>query len=205
MQSNLTASSIVIILVSIVISLVIHEFMHGYVGYLLGDTTAKDEGRLTLNPLNHIDPFMTVILPIITLVTFGAPVLAAKPVPFNPERVKYDEFGAALLAAAGPFANLALAVIAAIIARAIGMPHPGTDSALGIFIVLNVALFVFNLLPIPPLDGSRVLYAFAPEPLQQIMRDIEPYGLFIVFGLVLLGGLGGFLVNINQSILNHLL
>ncbi|HXR50325.1 MAG TPA: site-2 protease family protein, partial [Verrucomicrobiae bacterium] len=112
MQSNLTASSIVIILVSIVISLVIHEFMHGYVGYLLGDTTAKDEGRLTLNPLNHIDPFMTVILPIITLVTFGAPVLAAKPVPFNPERVKYDEFGAALLAAAGPFANLALAVIA---------------------------------------------------------------------------------------------
>ena len=202
-MSGLSASNIVIIIVALIISLVIHEFMHGYVSYLLGDTTARDEGRLSLNPLKHIDPFMTVILPIISLTLFGAPILAAKPVPFNPDRVKYDEYGAALIAAAGPLSNLALAFLAALIARA-GHVAISTTSALGIFIVLNVAIFVFNLIPIPPLDGSRVLYAFAPEPLQRLMRDIEPYGIFIVFGLVLLGGLSGILVNVDQFILNHL-
>ena len=200
MLGSLSGSDLLIVLVSIIVSLTIHEFMHGYVAHLLGDTTAHDEGRLTLNPLRHIDPFMTVLLPLITLVVWHAPVLAAKPVPFNPNRVKYGEYGAALLAAAGPFSNLVLAFLAALLAHG----SLANNNLLGIFATLNVALFVFNLIPIPPLDGSRVLYAFAPEPLQDFMRSIEPYGLFIVFALVFAAGLGGSLVNIEQFILNLL-
>ncbi|HVV66648.1 MAG TPA: site-2 protease family protein [Candidatus Saccharimonadales bacterium] len=203
MDSNLTGQYIVFAIISIIISLVIHEFMHAYVGHLLGDTTAESEGRLTLNPLSHIDPFMTVILPIITIFTFGVPVLAAKPVPFNPDRVKYDEFGAALIAAAGPLTNLVLAIIGALIFRYSSGVGTMADF-LSVFVTLNVALFVFNFIPIPPLDGSRVLYAFAPEPVQDVMRMIEPYGLMIIFALVLLGGFGGFLSNANQAILNLL-
>jgi len=178
--------------------------MHGYVAHLLGDTTAHDEGRLSLNPLRHIDPFMTILLPIITLLVFHFPFLAAKPVPFNPARLKYDEFGAALVAAAGPFSNLLLAVFGSLLAHHVLAAGSFMAYAFDIFAVLNVALFVFNLLPIPPLDGSRVLYAFAPEPLQRLIQAIEPYGFFIVFALILSGGLGGLLVHLNQSILNLL-
>lgn len=199
-----SAGYIIVVIVTIIISLVIHEFMHGYVGHLLGDSTAKDEGRLTLNPLKHIDPFMTLILPLVTILAFGVPVLAAKPVPFNPDRVKYDEYGAAMLAAAGPLSNLALAIISGLLVNHFLVDGSWWSQALTVFTQLNVALFVFNLLPIPPLDGSRVLYAFAPEPLQNFMRAIEPYGLFIVFGLVLFVGFGGFLTNLNQGILSLL-
>jgi Zn-dependent protease len=201
--SRLDPTYLAELIVSILVSLVIHEFMHAYTAHLLGDKTADEAGRLSLNPLKHIDPLMTVALPIMTLLLFGAPVLAAKPVPFNMDRVKYEEFGAALIALAGPLSNLVLAFVVALIAQGLA---PGTfiHNALDTFIILNVALFVFNLVPIPPLDGSRVLYAFAPEPLQRFMADIEPYGLFIVFGLIFVANLGGFLGNINQFILNLL-
>lgn len=192
-----------VLIVSILVSLVIHEFMHAYTAHLLGDKTAHDAGRLSLNPLNHIDPFMTVVLPIMTLLLFGAPILAAKPVPFNMANVKYEEFGAALIAFAGPLSNLVLAFVTALIVHGLA-PGSFLADALTTFIILNVALFVFNLLPIPPLDGSRVLYAFSPEPLQRLMMDIEPFGLFIVFGLIFVADLGGFLGNINQFILNLL-
>lgn len=179
--------------------------MHAYVGHLLGDTTAHDQGRLSLNPLNHIDPVMTIALPIITLILFHAPILAAKPVPFNPDRVKFDEFGAALIAAAGPFSNLVLAIIGAAILHLTGV---NGSTLLGTFVTtfiwLNIALFVFNLVPIPPLDGSRVLYAFAPEPIQDFMRTIEQYGLILIFALVLFAGFGGFLGTIDQAIYNFL-
>ena len=158
---------------------------------------------MSLNPLQHIDPVMTILLPAITLLLFQTPILAAKPVPFNPDRVKYDEYGAALLAAAGPLSNLALAFIGAL---ALGLFVPGSFLAqsVDIFVTLNVALFVFNLVPIPPLDGSRVLYAFAPEPLQEIMRQIEPMGIFIIFALVLFAGFGGVLLRLDQLVLNFL-
>lgn len=203
MLDTLSGLDIVYVVVSIILALSIHEAMHAFTAHWLGDTTAQDMGRLSLNPLRHIDPFTTVALPIITLVIFHVPILAAKPVPFNPDRVKYDEFGSALIAAAGPFTNLALAVIAALILHLV--PNSAVlINFLTTFTVLNVALFVFNILPIPPLDGSRVLYAFAPEPVQDFMRQIEPYGLFIVFGLVLTGILIPLITNLNDSILRLL-
>ena len=201
-MGNFSITYIAIVIVCILISLVIHEFMHAYVGYKLGDHTAHEHGRLTLNPLSHIDPIMTIALPVATLLFFGAPILAAKPVPFDPRNVKFDEFGAAMIAAAGPFTNLALAIIASLFAKFSGLAVDGGSTFLGIFIVLNVAIFVFNMIPIPPLDGSRVLYAFAPDSVRRFMETVEPYGFFIIIALVLFAGIGGLLVNVNNFILN---
>jgi len=204
MVDNLSFGTyVVIVIVSLLVSMTVHEFMHAFVGHRLGDTTAQDEGRLTLNPLAHIDPVMTVLLPAVTLLLFHAPILAAKPVPFNPARLKYDEFGAAMVAAAGPLSNLVLAFVGAILLRPLDTTTILAQS-LEVFVQLNVALFVFNILPIPPLDGSRVLYAFSPRPLQDLLEQLEPIGLFIIFGIVLLGGGVGLLTNLNQFILNLL-
>lgn len=202
MLGDFSLVGIIVLLVALLVSMSVHEFMHAFVGYKLGDTTAQEEGRLSLNPLRHIDPLMTVVLPLVTLIVFHVPILAAKPVPFNPSRVKYDEYGAALLAIAGPLSNLVLAVAAAFMAHALSGSFLG--QVLDVFIVLNVALFVFNMIPIPPLDGSRVLYAFAPEPVRRVMETIEPFGFFVIFGLILIGGFGDVLVRINQMVLNLL-
>jgi Zn-dependent protease len=200
---NISGIYIVYVLITIVISLSIHEAMHAYVAYALGDTTAQDLGRLSLNPIKHIDPFSTILLPVVTLLLFHIPILAAKPVPFDPRRVKYEEFGSALIAAAGPLTNLALAIIASLLLR-ISLNQNIVDF-LSIFTIVNVGLFIFNFIPIPPLDGSRVLYAFAPEPLQDLMRQIEPYGLFLIFGLILLGVLTPLIISLNNEVLRLLL
>lgn len=188
------------------IAMAFHEAMHAFAADWLGDTTAREEGRITLNPLAHIDPIMTIALPAVLLLLGLPPILAAKPVPFNPARVKYDEFGAALIGVAGPFTNLLLAIATAGILKLTALPEVAT-TALVIFCVLNVALFVFNMLPIPPLDGSRLLYAFAPEPLQRIMAQIEAMGFtfLIIILFVLLPVLSPILQNANESLLQFLL
>lgn len=199
--------SIVIIFVSLVISITLHEAMHAFTGHWLGDDTAYREGRISLNPFRHVDPFATILLPMITLVLFHLPLLAAKPVPFNPNRVRFDEFGAALVGIAGPLTNLFLALSAAGIINIFQEVLPyGVFKGLVIFLAVNVGLFVFNMIPIPPLDGSRLLYAFAPESVQDFMASLERIGIMIVFGLVLLiPSFIDLLSHINTSLINFLL
>jgi Zn-dependent protease len=179
-----------IILVIILLSMTLHEAMHAFVSYWLGDDTAKREGRLTLNPLKHIDPFLTIILPV-GLAILGGPIFGgAKPVPFRPDRVKWDDWGAALVAIGGPLTNLLLAFIGFGVWVLVGMPS-GVETlgfVLLTFVSVNLGFFLFNIIPIPPLDGSRVLYAFAPEPVRVAMQYIERYGIFLVFAIVLLAG-----------------
>lgn len=178
---------IAVVLGSILISMTLHEAMHGFVAYWLGDDTAKHEGRLTLNPIRHIDPFLTIILPVMLAVA-GAPIFGgAKPVPFNPARVKGEEWGAALVALAGPLTNFLLAFVGFGM-YAVLMPAQGSGMAtiLSTFVSVNLGFFVFNMLPIPPLDGSRVLYALAPEFIRRGMEAIERFGIIFVFAIVLL-------------------
>jgi Zn-dependent protease len=199
-------SNLVYIIPALFIAMAFHEAMHAFAADWLGDTTAREEGRITLNPLAHIDPVMTIALPAVLLFLGLPPILAAKPVPFNPARVKYDEFGAAIIGVAGPLTNLLLAAITAGILKLVVLPEIAT-TALVVFCVLNVALFVFNMLPIPPLDGSRLLYAFAPESLQRLMAQIEAMGFtfLIIILVVLLPVIGPILQNLNQSLLRFLL
>jgi Zn-dependent protease len=197
-------SGLIVILLSLIAAITLHEAMHAYAGLWLGDDTAESQGRISLNPLRHVDPFSTIILPALTLILFGIPLLAAKPVPFNPARVKYEEFGAALVGFAGPATNLALALAGAAIAHLLaGVAGPGIMDVLKIFVQINVAIFIFNMIPIPPLDGSRVLYAIAPEPLQDIMAQLEQIGIFLIFGLILVvPAFSDFLLYLNKSLFN---
>lgn len=182
---------ILIVIVVILFSMTIHEAMHAFMGYWLGDDTAKLQGRLTLNPIKHIDPFLTLLLPIM-LAVIGAPIFGgAKPVPFNPDRVRFAEWGAALVAIAGPLTNLLIAFVAFGIAVLVGSPadlfSPSgslLQLVLSTIVMVNLGFFVFNVLPIPPLDGSRVIYALAPEFIRRGMEAIERFGIVFVFLIV---------------------
>lgn len=198
---------IVITIIIILISVILHEIMHGYIAKLLGDTTAEEEGRLTLNPIPHIDPITTLALPIILAIT-GQPIFgAAKPVPVIRQRLKWDEFGMALVAIAGPLTNLLLAILGGLILRTTGINDVYWTTWWLYFVQVNIGFFIFNLIPLPPLDGSRVLYAFAPGPVQRIMDQLEPYGIFIILGLVLVGMpiIGPVLSSLYQAITSAVL
>lgn len=196
--------NLVIVLGVILISMTLHEAMHAFVAYWLGDDTARREGRLTLNPIKHIDPFLTIILPL-GLALVGAPIFGgARPVPFRPDQVKGGDWGAALVALGGPLTNLFIAFITFGIGVVSGVITTGgvevslAGTIIMTMISVNLGFFVFNILPIPPLDGSRVLYALAPEFVRTGMRFIEQYGIILVFALVLLAGplLGAYMTEV---------
>lgn len=178
---------IFIVIGIVLLAVTLHEAMHAFAGYWLGDDTAVMMGRLTLNPVAHIDPFLTLLLPIFLAVA-GLPVFgAAKPVPFNPSRVKYGEYGAALVAVAGPITNFLLAVAGAISIRLLGLDAGLLSDILVSFVVINLGFFVFNMIPFPPLDGSRLLYSLSPESVRDVMRRIESFGLLGVGLFIILG------------------
>lgn len=182
---DINFAQIGILLVVILISMTLHEMTHAYVGYWLGDDTAKHEGRLTINPLAHIDPFLTILLPILLAIT-GAPIFGgAKPVPFNPQNVRWGEFGAMLVGIAGPISNLLLAFIGFAVLALTGSGGVA-GYILQIWVLVNLGFFIFNILPIPPLDGSRLLYYLAPDSVRAVLATIEQYGLIIVFAIILL-------------------
>lgn len=176
---------IIILLGVILFSMTIHEAMHVYMGYWLGDDTAKREGRLTLNPIAHIDPFMTILLPVLLLLSGGPVFGGAKPVPFNPHGLKYGEFGAMLVGVVGPLTNLLIAFVAFgfyVLSGEVGY----VSAILKTAVYVNLGFFIFNMIPLPPLDGSRLLYYLAPDFIRRFMQSMETYGIFIVLAIVLL-------------------
>ena len=205
---NLNFGLIVIILLIVLGSVILHELSHGIIAYWLGDHTAKEAGRLTLNPLKHIDPFMSIIVPV-ALYIIGAPVFGgAKPVPINTRNLKWREWGMALVALAGPLTNFLIALLSFLIGHFTGLLYgSGGEIVNFVFtelVFVNLGFMIFNLIPIPPLDGSRVLYAIAPDSFRNVMMQIERYGVFIVYILILLFGevFSFIMVNGTNGILN---
>jgi len=179
----------VIVLVVILFSMVLHELAHGLVAYKLGDDTAKEDGRLTLNPFKHLDPWLSIAMPLLLLFSGGPIFGGAKPVPVNSGKLKHGPWGMALVAIAGPLTNFLIAFVAFLIGFYSGALVLGglAGEIFSNLVMVNLGFGIFNLIPVPPLDGSRVLYALAPDPIRRLMDQIEPFGIMIVLLFVVLG------------------
>ncbi len=197
--------NLVVILGVILFSMVLHELAHGLVAYWLGDDTAKDDGRLTLNPAKHIDPVMSILVPVLLYMSGGPIFGGAKPVPVDTRNLKFGAWGMALVAIAGPLTNFLIALVSFLIGYWTGwLNMPGIVGLIFMELVLvNLGFGIFNLIPIPPLDGSRVLYALAPDVVREGMEKFEKIGIIVVMILVIvfpsvistimLGGIQGML------------
>jgi len=177
------------IIIILIMSVVIHEVSHGFAALALGDPTAKYQGRLTLNPFNHLDPVGSVLVPLIGYFAGGFIIGWAKPVPFNPHNLRSAKWGEALVAVAGPVSNIVLAAIFGLIIRLGNGASFMNESFLSLasFVVLiNITLAIFNLIPIPPLDGSKILFAVLPLKWQGIRNSLENSGLILVFIFIFL-------------------
>lgn len=190
---------------ALIFAVVIHEVAHGYTAFLLGDPTAKRAHRLTLNPLAHLDIFGSIILPVILVLTNNVPFGWAKPVPFNPAYFRDPRRGIMLVGAAGPAINFVAAVLSAVIFRLVApLPHL-VAGFLVFFCVINVILGVLNLIPIPPLDGSRVVLGLLPDDLARSYLKIEPFGFILILALLYLGVLDYIVSPISRFLLGWLL
>ncbi len=199
------------LIIILVFSAILHEVAHGFVAYRFGDPTAKLAGRLTLNPKKHIDPFMSILLPLLLIVS-GSPVIfgAAKPVPIDPFNLKDGRKDIALVALSGPLTNVLIAIIASLLIKT--MPIISASLPLELYEILgsklfaivriNILLALFNLLPIPPLDGSKVFALLLPEKESYAYLSLGSIGIFIIFFLLLfpIGGfsLGGVIFTLVQ-------
>ncbi len=185
---------IVVYAFPVLLSITVHEFFHGYSAYKLGDPTAKHMGRLTLNPIAHIDIFGTILLPLILIISNSSFMIAwAKPVPINPMNFKKPYRDMAISSLAGPISNIVLSIIFFIIYLFMFKNIDNIPLEKNMMLIKNIlragffinfALFSFNILPVPPLDGSKVLMAFLPFKGKQFLEKIEPYGFYIILALL---------------------
>lgn len=192
--------------IPVIFAITLHEVAHGWVAMKFGDRTAELQGRITLNPLKHIDPLGTVVVPIVLLMLGGIVFGWAKAVPVNPNNFKRPKVDMAWVAVAGPISNLIMATLWAFVMKigyTVGFYTPTGEflvytGAAGV--AINLVLLVLNLIPIPPLDGSRVLTAFLSNRLGYYYNRVEPYGFFILIGMMLLGLLGPIISGPYQAI-----
>ncbi len=179
MQGLETVYSLIILMMSVVL----HEVSHGYAAAILGDPTAKYAGRLTLNPLKHLDPMGSFIVPILTTMIGGMTFGWAKPVPYNPYNLKGGKWGPAIVAVAGPAANLFLAVFFSLILHSSLSEIYLSANAIPLIagaIQINIILFIFNMIPVPPIDGSKILFSLIPYRYNHIVEFLEKYQLMLV-------------------------
>lgn len=179
--------NILIIFIILIFSAIVHEVSHGLMAEKLGDPTARDEGRITLNPIPHIDPFGSILLPLVLLMA-GSPIIfgAAKPVPVNFSNLRRPKSGMALVSLAGPASNFLLAILC-VIPLKLGLVNSISAPVLLQAILINIVLGTFNLLPIPPLDGSKILAALAPDEWMYKILSFERWGFILVIIFLMLG------------------
>lgn len=171
-------------IIILIMSVVVHEVSHGYMAYFFGDPTAKFAGRLTLNPLRHLDINGSVIVPTITYMLTGFIFGWAKPVPYNPYNLKNAKVGEPMVALAGPLSNFLVAIIFSLLIRfsgELGIASGSFISAAGLIVFINLLLGIFNLIPIPPLDGSKVLFGILPYRLVYVREFLEKNYLWLIF------------------------
>jgi Zn-dependent protease len=193
----------------LILSLSVHEAAHAWSADRLGDPTARMLGRLTVNPVAHVDPIGTILFPLIGMLSPGVPLLGwAKPVPVNIRNLRHPRRDFAFVALAGPVSNIIMAVLAAVLLSVLpesmsyGVLTP--RGLLARFVVLNVFLAVFNMIPVPPLDGGNVLAGFVPEPVARLIDQLRPWGFIVLYALLILGVLDQFVTPIAQAILSML-
>ncbi len=191
--------------VPVLLAITFHEAAHGYAAWRLGDNTAYNQGRVSFNPLKHVDPFGTVLLPALLLI-MRAPFLFgwAKPVPVDFARLGHPRRDMVIVAAVGPGINLALAALSAFLFRALWLlPGPAqlwSGQMLYNSVVLNLVLAVFNMLPLPPLDGGRVAVGLLPDVLARPLARLEPYGMLILIGIIFILPMAGAQLGIGLDI-----
>ena len=208
LSSLSTPQLVSVLVVPVLIGIIVHEVAHGWVAKHLGDPTAQRLGRLTLNPIKHIDPVGTILIPaLLVLFRTGFVFGWAKPVPVTWENLRHPKRDMAIVAAAGPAANLLMAFFWALMTKisfylpdaAAAFAEPLRYMGLG-GILANVLLMTFNLLPLPPLDGGRVAVGLLPGPLAYRLSRVEPYGFFILIGLMITGVLGYLILPVAELV-----
>jgi Zn-dependent protease len=190
--------------VVLLFSVIVHEVAHGYVALLNGDPTARMMGRITLNPVPHIDPIGTIFLPLLLLITHSGIIFGwARPVPVNSLNFRNYRWGEITVSAAGPLSNLALAVIFAYLLR-LGVGNLGLMKMAYYGVLINIFLALFNLIPIPPLDGSHLLASFLPPKLARLYAYLEPFGFILLLLLLYSGLLGVIIMPLARTIFSFL-